>query len=153
MSWRAAILSLVLVTAAGCATPILQNGVTSEKEKVRSVELRRLQALVSADMATLEQLHAPDFHLITPTGRVRSKAEYLRSVSSGESDYLRQKPDEIEVRLQGPMAAIRYRWQVGMIFQGRNLGLIEGWSTGLYERRDGTWKIVWFQATRRQPEH
>lgn len=148
MTWRVAILSLVIVNAAGCAAPILQNDAVREMADVRSVELRRLQALVSADMATAEQLHAPDFHLVNPTGRALSKAEYLHSVSSGESDYISWKPDEIEVRLQGPMAAIRYRWRVEMIFRGRNLGPMQGWSTGVYERRNGSWKIVWFQATR-----
>jgi hypothetical protein len=148
MTWRAAILSLVIVNAAGCAVPILRNDAFREMEDVRSVELSRLQALVSADMPTAEQLHATDFHLITPTGRALSKAEYLGSVTSGEMDYISWKPGEIEVRLQGPMAAIRYPWRAEMIFRGRNLGALQGWSTGLYERRNGSWRIVWYQATR-----
>ena len=109
---RSAILSLVIVTAAGCATPILENDAVREKEEVRSVELRRVQALVSADMATAERLHAADFQVITPLGRSLSRAEYLGSVASGESDYVSWRPDEIDVRLQGPMAVIRYRWRV-----------------------------------------
>lgn len=118
-------------------------------ETLRETEISRLRALVDADMKTAERLHAEDFQLITPGGAALSKAEYLRGVASGVTDYLVWQVDSpIEVRLFDGVAIIRYRSILHMIYHGDDLGPANVWHTDSYEWRDSRWQVVWSHATR-----
>src|SRR5260221_11415523 len=79
-----------------------------ETDRIRQTEHERLRALVEANIAIANLLHADDFQLITPSGRSLSKEEYLGWVASGEIIYLVCQLGLIEVRLQEQMAVIRY---------------------------------------------
>ena len=57
------------------------------EESVRAAEQQRLQALVEGNIKDAERLHALDFQVLNPRGRV-SKSEYLARVASKENDYL-----------------------------------------------------------------
>lgn len=54
------------------------------EEDLADVERRRLRELVDADLTVAYELHASDFHLITPSGDSLTKDEYLQGISSGE---------------------------------------------------------------------
>ena len=120
---------------------------SGDAEAVRAAERSRLRALVDADMAAATPLHAADFQVINPLGLTASRDQYLQYVGSGTVDYLSWDPEEIDVRQRGRMAAIRYRSRVEMIVRGQRLAPTQAWNTGLYERRDGRWQLVWFQVT------
>ncbi|MBN9536314.1 MAG: nuclear transport factor 2 family protein, partial [Alphaproteobacteria bacterium] len=64
-----------------------------EAERLRHIERSRLRALVDADVETAQHLHAPDFQLITPTGRPLSKNEYLGAIAAGHLNYLHWEPE------------------------------------------------------------
>ena len=121
--------------------------VSDDVESIRETERQRLRALVEADMDVANRLHADDFQLISPAGVVRTKEEYLGNVASGYSEYLAWEPGPIEVRLFGDVAVIRYRSELEIILGGASLGRRPHRHTGHYEMRDGSWQIVWFQAT------
>ena len=115
---------------------------------VRATERERLRALVAADLAIADRLHADDFQLVNPLGETLAKAGYLGGIASGEIHYLVFEPaDEIAVRLYGAAAAIRYRSNLHIIAGGQDVGLAHYWHTDLYELRDGRWHCVWSQAT------
>jgi len=120
---------------------------TNDADLLRETERARLRALVSADIVRARQLHAPDFQLITPIGAALSKDEYLGAIASGQIRYLTWEPAEIDVRLYGSGAVIRYRAQLEVIFGGHKVPLHDYWHTDVYERRDGQWMVVWSQAT------
>jgi hypothetical protein len=133
---------------AACAAP--QPSATSEgltKEAVRAAERERLQALVDGDLPAAARRLASDFEVINPLGRSSSKQEYLRSIASGENDYLSWVSGDIDVRLYKRTAAIRYSSDVELAVNGRRMPLRHYWNTGLYEYREGRWQIVWFQVT------
>ena len=44
------------------------------------LEERRTRALVDRDMACVEEMHAPDYELVTPAGRILSRASYLELI-------------------------------------------------------------------------
>ena len=137
---------------AACASPLASE--TSEsltKEAVRTAERERLQALVDADLAAASRRLASDFQVINPLGRSSSKEEYLRTVASGENDYLSWVPGAIEVRLDKRTAAVRYTSDVELAVNGRRMPKRHYWNTGLYEYRDGRWQIVWFHVTQISP--
>jgi len=118
-----------------------------EVEQIRVTERERLRALVDVDMEVVEQLHADDFQLITPSGTSVSREGYLGGIASGEIDYLVWEPASIEVRLYGQAAVIRYQAQLQLVFQGEKAPLRRYWHIDSYEKRDGRWQVVWSQAT------
>jgi hypothetical protein len=116
-------------------------------EHIRDTERTRLRALVAADMAAANPLHAPDFQLITPVGAALSKDAYLGAIASGHIDYISWEPGTIAVRLQDNHAAIRYRARLEVVFDGHRVPPGDYWHTDSYEVRDGRWMVVWSQAT------
>ena len=78
-------------------------------EQLRAVERQRLRALVDKDVPLASRLHADDFQLINPLGGSLSKSEYLGAIAAGEIDYLSWEPGNIEVRIYGDAAVIRYQ--------------------------------------------
>ncbi len=121
-------------------------GSSSGAELVQ-VERRRVQALVAADLAIADELHANDFQLITPGGHSRSKAEYLDRIASGATIYRLWEPDEISVRASRDIGCVRYRPTMTVIVDGRKTGPRQLWHTDFYEKRSGRWQVVWSQAT------
>ena len=116
-------------------------------EAFRSLERTRLQALVRKDMPLAFQLHAPDFHLITPTGASCTREEYLGNVEAGELNYLRWQPHEMSVRLFADVALLRYRADLEMGASAETAKAFSCWHTDSYERRGDTWQFVLSHAT------
>lgn len=99
-------------------------------------------------MEVANQLHADDFQLINPGGMTLSKEQFLGDVASGFVDFLVWEPkSEIEVRLNGDTAVIRYQSFTDIIVGGER-ETVDVWHTDAYEKRDGQWQIVWEQSTR-----
>lgn len=116
-------------------------------ERIRSIERARLLSLVSVDVATAEALHSPDFQLVTPIGALLSRSEYLGAVASGQINYLHWEAGEINVRVAGPVATIRYRAELEVEFGGHQVARTGYWHTDTYELAEGNWRAVWSQAT------
>lgn len=111
----------------------------------RALERERTQALVARDIATIERLHAPDYQLITPAGRVYARERYIARIAA-EPFYAAWELGDIEVRLAPAMAMVRY--PATLTFPSGKV--IRCWHTDSYELRDGSdgqWQAVWSQAT------
>lgn len=147
-----AALALCLCVMVGCTTTgPSSTAATLRQNELRSIERERLRALVAADGPALDRLHSDDFQVITPFGSAFDKGEYLRSVASGELDYVHWAPEDIQVRLRGSVAALRYKAIADVKSRGKLLPTMRTWNTALYERRSGQWVIVWFQVTQISP--
>jgi hypothetical protein len=112
------------------------------------LERRRLRALVEADLALADQLHADDFQLITPSGDSLSKESYLEQLASGEVAYLVWEPENIEALVHDDAGCLRYRATIKIAVGGHEIGPAQYWHTDFYELRGGRWQVVWSQATR-----
>ena len=120
-------------------------------ELLRATERARLRALVEADIATADRLHADDYQLITPGGMRMSKAAYLAGIGDGTLRYRRFEPDgEVQVRAWGSAAALRYEVDIEVVHDGVAYH-DRCWHTDIYELRDGRWTAVWSHATRIPP--
>ena len=118
------------------------------EDELRDTERRRLAALVAADIELARSLHAEDYELITPGGRALNREDYLGGVGSGDLHYLVFEPaSEIRVRLNGPVAILRYEARIEVEF-GDEIDSDRFWHTDVYELRDDRWQAVWSQATR-----
>ena len=143
------VLALLMGASVAMAGLVSENS-QDASERLRQIELERLRALVEADLDVAWRLHADDFQLITPGGDAWSREEYLTRVESGDLDYRLWEPEgEIQVRLSGDLAAIRYAATLSVVADGQQLSM-RAWHTDVYERRDSEWQVVWSQATQRR---
>ena len=115
---------------------------TPSAQFFRALEERRTRALVERDMATLEELHAQNYQLITPSGKAFTRKKYLAAVKA-EPFYAAWEVGEMAVRVSADMAVVRYRARLRFP-SGRE---IVCWHTDSYERAAGRWQAVWSQAT------
>ena len=121
--------------------------VSDVRAELENIERRRLKALVDADVAAAEELHADDFQLVTPSGAAYTKDEYLGDVASGAVDYRVWEPHEIDVRVCGDAGCLRYHSELEIVVAGRKIDLSRYWHTDYYERRDGRWQVIFSHAT------
>lgn len=160
----AAVIALLLPGCAG-ADPTSSTGIPSPApapspgprldgedtaQALRGLETTRLQALVDADIAALQALHAPEFRLIPPPGLAMSRQEYLTAVDTGALDYLAFEPvTPIEVSLHGDAALLTYRSRIHIDADGHGELEHDTWHTYLYQQTDTGlgWQVVWEQAT------
>jgi Domain of unknown function (DUF4440) len=119
-----------------------------EADRIRDLERARLRALVDGDVETARELHAPNFQLITPTGRSLSGEEYLGEIASGRLKYVLWVPAEIDVHLCDHVAIIRYQSDIQVIANGRPVPRARYWHTDSYRYVNAKWQVVWSQATR-----
>jgi hypothetical protein len=118
-----------------------------QAERLRQTEQERLQALVDADVAVAGTLIASDFELINPLGEVLTRDDVLGGVGSGALDFLSDTvTSQIKVRVHGNMAVVRYQHTIDIAVAGIGHLTHPAWTTGLYERRNGNWQIVWEQT-------
>ena len=113
----------------------------------RALEARRIRALVARDMPTIERLHAPDYELISPPGRVMTRERYISMLGSGPF-YASWEHGPMRVRVSDAMAAVRY--QAKITFPSGKV--VDCWHTDIYARQGEAWQAVWSQATQLPPE-
>jgi ketosteroid isomerase-like protein len=118
-------------------------------DELAEIERRRLRTLVEVKPDEADALHADDFRIVTPSGHVWSKAEYLGGIASGEIDYRRfEAISDIDVMADGDLAVLRYRSAIEISVKWREPGELEAWHLDCYRRDDGgVWRIRWSQAT------
>jgi hypothetical protein len=143
------ILLVALTAVAGAATRSAgPPGDSTVAQDLRRIERSRLAALVDADMAVVEALHADNFQLVPPPGFELSRDDYIGAVASGDIDYLRFEPiSDITVRVYGQAAALTYKSNIDIVVAGLGRFTHDAWHTYLYEKRQGHWQAVWEQAT------
>jgi hypothetical protein len=118
------------------------NAKDSSEQFFRALELRRTRALVERDMQTLQELHAPEYELITPAGVVFSRKRYLEAVER-EPFYSGWEVGEMAFRTSAELTILRYQAKLRFP-SGKELLC---WHTDAYENRSGAWQAVWSQAT------
>lgn len=116
-------------------------------EHIRQVEHSRIQALMACHMELLWQLHAPDYQLITPSGRTFTRDRYLGDIEAGRLRYLRWDVGPMDVRVCGQMALVRYRATLELDAGNGRGTPFECWHTDSYEPAGELWQAVWSQAT------
>jgi len=112
----------------------------------RELEQRRTRALVERDMQTLNELHAPEYELITPAGKMFDRKRYLDAIER-EPFYAQWEVGDMAFRISPAMAIVRYKARLTFP-SGR---AVTCWHTDAYEDRAGLWQAVWSQATEIQP--
>ena len=116
------------------------------EDSVRALESARGQALMHADTLALARMIADEFVEISRFGGLRTKADNMRDISSGDLKLATVKYDDQKVRLYGDVAVL-----TGI---ADNTGTFHGFAFGgkirymrVFVRRDGRWQAVAMQQT------
>jgi hypothetical protein len=120
----------------------------TQADTLRAVEQARIAALLARDMARLEQLHAPQYQLVSPAGKSFTRERYLELISAGTLRYLRWEPQDIHVRVREHMALVRYQATLQLDAEGAGGVPFMCWHIDSYELNNGVWQAVWSQATK-----
>jgi Domain of unknown function (DUF4440) len=140
------LIAALAVVASAAANRTATGATSSAANQVRAAELALLRAAVDADAARADQLLAPDFQQIDVLGATESRADYLATIGGGV-DFVTLKPvSPIKVRLYGNAAIARFQAAFDVV-AGPDRVKHRGWTTGLFERRQGKWQLVWSQTT------
>src|SRR5215471_7458687 len=133
--------------AVAAASPMAKAGTaTSEADQVRTAERALLRAAVAGDTRTAGALLAPNLQLIDVTGTAETRADYLANIGGGV-DFVTITPIKpISVRMLGDSAVARLKLKFKVVAHGQTVQH-GGWTTDLWERRDGRWQVVWSQTT------
>jgi hypothetical protein len=139
--------TILALAGATAATPLAIAGTGgSAADQVRTAERTLLRAAVDGDTHTAGTLLAPDLQLIDVTGTSETRAEDLANIGGGV-DFVTLKPIKpISVRVYGDNAVARVKLRFKVVAHGQTVQH-QGWTTDLFERRDGRWKVVWSQST------
>jgi hypothetical protein len=139
--------ALVAAAAAAMTASSAPRAHGSQADRLRAIEKARLKALVAADIPAARKLTARDFELINVAGDALSRDDFLGAVEAGIVDFAVDEPiSPIRVRLAGNSANLRYRTRFDVVAGGTHVAH-DGWTTALYERRHGHWRVVWAQST------
>lgn len=111
------------------------------EQTIRRLETERSQAIARGDFATLERIYADDFSLVSTSGTVRNKAQFIADHKSGALKTESQTFADVKVRVYGDAAIV-----TGLMTQkGRDKGQdISGQIryTRVYVKRNGQWQFV-----------
>lgn len=140
----------ILVLAGVTAATLVANAGTgtgrSAADQVRTAERTLLRAAVNGNIRTAGALLAPGLQLIDVTGTPETRTDYLANIGGG-IDFVTLKPIQpISVRVFGDNAVARVKLKFKVVAHGQTIQH-EGWTTDLFQRRDGHWKVVWSQST------
>ena len=147
----ALVVATSVVAIGGTAAAARDSGARAESpegQRLRTLELTRLRALVNADVGVVAALLADEFQVVPPPGFPLSRDDYLDAVEAGDIDYLVFEPvSPIDVRLYGQAAVVTYRSSIDIVVSGLGRFTHEAWHTYVWERDAGRWQLVWEQAT------
>ena len=117
--------------------------------QVLQAEKDRFAAMVKGDRAALDRLLADDLTYTHSSALFESKAEFIKSVTSGNIDYVSIVPSEPDwkVRVNGNTAIVNGVAAVNVIDTGKDLKIKIRYTT-IHSNRDGHWQLVARQATR-----
>jgi ketosteroid isomerase-like protein len=143
---------MIMVLALGAATDL--NASSEEDAKTVAALDTKYQAAVKAnDAATMDQILADDFVLVTGRGKVFSKADLLESARKKEVTYERQdeEPGTQKVRVWGDTAVVTALLWIKGVQEPKSIDY-KLWFSDTYVRTPAGWRYVFGQASLPLPQ-
>lgn len=108
------------------------------------------QALVKADMATLDRIIAHDWVLVSPEGQKQSRMAAMDEMRSGTMKFTSMTPSDLDVRVFGDTAVVTGRTMDKGTYKGQDVSG-EYRFTDVFVKRDGRWQAVSSHVSRVVP--
>jgi len=103
-------------------------------------------ANLKGDTVALGAIFADRFISTSPEGKVRTKAEILAQLKSGEVKYHSAKADDMKILVYGDAAVVNGRWKGNFVEKGKTVDATERF-TDFFVRQNGQWRCVASQAS------
>lgn len=123
------------------------------EQQVLATDDRRYDALRRGDPAPLESIYADDYTLVTAEGQVKTKADQIRQMKSGELHYSKIDVVERSVRMYGDVAVVLSIQNDIIVQSGRQIIAGKERVTRVYKYMDGMWRVIATHATPIRDEH
>ncbi|PYK25669.1 MAG: hypothetical protein DME59_09770 [Verrucomicrobia bacterium] len=142
------IVVLIIVVLQVAVTGKLNASPEQDAKTVAALDTKYQAAVKANDAATMAQILADDFALVTGRGKVYGKADLIDSARKKEVTYERQdeEPGTQKVRVWGDTAVVTARlWIKSM--QGDKPADYKLWFSDTYVRTRAGWRYVFGQAS------
>ena len=118
------------------------------EQQVLQAEKDRFAAMVKGDRAALEKLLADDLTYTHSTALLENKEQFLKSVTSGNIDYVSIVPSEADwkIRVNGNTAVVNGVAAVNVIDTGKDRKIRIRFTT-VQANRGGAWQLLAWQST------
>ena len=138
----------IIALSFGTATHDLNASPEEDAKTVAALDTKYQAAVKSNDVATMDQILADDFVLVTGRGKVFSKADLIESARKKEVTYERQdeEPGTQKVRVWGDTAVVTALLWIKAV-QGGKPADYKLWFSDTYARTPTGWRYVFGQAS------
>ena len=125
---------------------LAQQKSATDEAALKAMEDKWSAANLKGDAAALNAIFADTFISTESDGSVRTKAEVVGALKSGEIKFLASKSSEMKVFLYGDAGVVTGRWAGKFIVKGKTVDTAERF-TDTYVRQNGQWRCVATQGT------
>ena len=140
----AGVLGLLMVCAGAIAQQKPAAG--GDEAALKAIEEKWDAANLKGDAAALGAIFADTFISTSSEGKVRTRAEMLAQLKSGEMKYQTSKVDDMKVFVYGDAAVVNGRWKAKFVEKGKTVDATERF-TDTYVRQGGQWRCVASQGS------
>ena len=143
-------MSRTLLAAALLALMVPMTGRAAHADaetQVAMLSKKIIDANIKGDTKTLDELLSDDFVSINPNGDIASKAQGLKDLKDGTTDFESFDPSEVKVRVFGDAAIKTSRCRVKLKYKGHDIDDLVR-TTEVFAKRGGKWQCVSIQVTR-----
>ena len=132
---------------AAVPVPFTHHDSASMHKEVEALEQDWRQALLASNVTELDHLLADDYLGVTANGTLETKADLLAMRRSGTTKLSQLDLSDLKVRVYGDTAVVTSRAEVAGTNGGTDISGRYRY-TRVYNRRNGQWRIVSFEASR-----
>ena len=153
LSGNGKLILMMIAIWLGAATNDLNASSDEDAKTVAALDMKYQAAVKSNDAATMDQILADDFVLVTGRGKVSSKADLIESARKKEVTYERQdeEPGTQKVRVWGDTAVVTALLWIKAVQRGKPADY-KLWFSDTYIRTPAGWRYVFGQASLPLPQ-
>lgn len=116
-------------------------------QTVIDLDRKRMQAMATKDVATLESLIADDLIYTHSSARLDTKRSLIDNMTSGSTVYQACEPSDVKAQDLGDTVVLTGVAQIKVTANGNPLAFGVRF-TDVYAKRDGRWQMVTWQSTK-----
>jgi uncharacterized protein (TIGR02246 family) len=140
-------IAITLVIATMISTTASAQRPRTAEQQVLATDDQRMDALRRGDPVPLERIYADDYTLVTGTGQIRTKADQLAELKSGQLRYPQIEAAERQVRMYGDVAILLTRQRATIVQGGQQITGGDERVTRVYKNYAGQWRVIATHAT------
>ena len=116
-------------------------------QTVIDLDRKRMQAMATKDVATLESLIADDLIYTHSSARLDTKQSLIGNMESGSTVYTAVEPSDVKAQDLGDTVVLTGSCRISVMSQGRPNSFSVRF-TDVYANKGGQWQMVAWQSTR-----